>query len=1016
MKAQRMFKLGSCLLLAAILLTGQNLLAASGPYECENNLIEIMFNWDSQVRLRGGVPVDLRTDALAGVDNLLGKAGTAQWQRICNLPEERLDELQAVGETRSGKPLYNLNNIYRLRVGEGVDIWKLAAQLEALPGVILARPVPKPMPTPNPPSFQSLQNYEDPAASTPTGIDAEYAWTLSGGNGSGVTICDLEYGWNYLHSDLTKLDSVDQLNPDTCFLPSGETDDHGTAVVGVLVSDNNGWGTSGIAYGADIKVCGTYYGHTGSASWNVPGALAYAIAALSAGDVILLENQWDYSDPGTAHPDFIPVEWWLNYHPGDQTYNGVYAAIETAIANGIHVVEAGGNGGAPTAYVGIDTDALNWYGNSGAIIVGAGGAYNGGVRPSAPEGDLQKVDYSSYGSRFDLQGWGEDVMTTGYSDYWNSEGKNLWYTYKFAGTSSASPVVAGAVACCVGRWIGLGYPVAALTPADLRSILINTGTAQVTPPAGHIGPRPNLLAAFAQLSPFVDASTGPLPDAGRGHAVAWGDYDGDGDEDLFITNTAGGQNRLFRNDGGGNFSDVTPAPLAVIATSNGAAWADYDNDGDVDLYVGCWGASDRLYRNDGGGNFTDVTSAPLNESTYTNAVSWVDYDNDGNVDICITCAAPYPSRLYHNDGGGTFSLVYVWPFSDANSTSGVTWGDYDNDGDQDCYLLNYGGSSANHLARNDGGGSFTDVASGPLADINNGQGAEWVDYDNDGDMDLYFTNFAGANKLCRNDGGGVFTDATSGGLGSTGQNTGLAWGDYDNDGDLDLYVVEWGGPNKLFRNDGGGTFTDATAGTLGDSRNGMGTAWADYDGDGDIDLYLVNEYTGQSNVMFRNQVGAGNNWLHIKLVGTVSNRSGIGARVRVVAGSLAQIREISGGMGFYSQNSLTAEFGLGSQTDADTVQVFWPSGLDTTLTAITANQVITIFETSTYVCGDADGNTIVNISDAVFLISYIFGGGSAPDPLLSGDADCNGIVNISDAVYLIAYIFGGGAAPCASCP
>ena len=195
----------------------------SGPYDCEIDVIEVMFDWDSKVRIRRGALVDEATNALDGVDEVLSRSAEAEWHRICDVSESKLDQLHAKGEANTGERLYNLNNIYRLKIDAGLDIWEVAAELEALPGIILARPVPKPMDLPVPGDFQSQQNYEDPASATPTGIDAEYAWTQTGGTGTGVTICDLEYGWNYNHQDLTKLVGS-QINPNTLALPSGETD------------------------------------------------------------------------------------------------------------------------------------------------------------------------------------------------------------------------------------------------------------------------------------------------------------------------------------------------------------------------------------------------------------------------------------------------------------------------------------------------------------------------------------------------------------------------------------------------------------------------------------------------------------------------------------------------------------------------------------------------------------------------------------------------------------------------
>ena len=310
------------------------------------------------------------------------------------------------------------------------------------------------------------------------------------------------------------------------------------------------------------------------------------------------------------------------------------------------------------------------------------------------------------------------------------------------------------------------------------------------------------------------------------------------------------------------------------------------------------------------------------------------------------------------------------PLGDTGNGRGVAWGDYDNDGDLDLYLANSG--QANQLFRNEGGGTFVDATSGPLGDTGNGRSVAWGDYDNDGDLDLYLANvrpgeqavpqrrwrhvrgryerpagryrewgwcgvgglrqrrgprplprqLGGANKLFRNDGGGTFADATSGPLGDAGSGRGVAWGDYDNDGDLDLYLAN-NGANKLFRNDGGGTFA-AMGGTLGDAGNGTGVAWGDYDNDGDLDLYLAN--FGGANKLFRNEAAAGQHWLQVKLQGTKSNRSGIGARVRVVAGGVNRIREISGGSG-YHQDAMVASFGLGSATSIELLEVRWPSGI-----------------------------------------------------------------------------------------
>jgi hypothetical protein len=307
--------------------------------------------------------------------------------------------------------------------------------------------------------------------------------------------------------------------------------------------------------------------------------------------------------------------------------------------------------------------------------------------------------------------------------------------------------------------------------------------------------------------------------------------------------------------------------------------------------------------------------------------------------------------MLRNDGGGAFVDATAGPLADAGWGVCATWGDYDNDGDPDLYITNDG---PNRLLRNNGDGTFARVIGLAIEDGNAGYGAAWGDYDNDGDLDLYVANYGSPNKLIRNDGGDAFTQITSGPLGDPGNGTGVAWGDYDLDGDLDLYLANYGTGNKLLRNDGG-AFTAITAGALGDDGNGTGVAWADYDGDGDLDLYLVRD--GQSNMLLRNDLASGNHWLHLDLVGRVSNRSAIGARVRVVAGGMRRIQEVSGGSGYMSQNSLTLEFGLGSAAIADSVIVSWPSGYEEAYVHVAANQRLALTELNVVAVESPDPGT-----------------------------------------------------------
>ena len=457
------------------------------------------------------------------------------------------------------------------------------------------------------------------------------------------------------------------------------------------------------------------------------------------------------------------------------------------------------------------------------------------------------------------------------------------------------------------------------------------------------------IGGYVPFVGWTDVATGDLADPGIGTGVAWGDYDNDGDLDLYLVSSESA-NRLLRNDGGGGFTDVAAGTdLADAGHGRGAAWGDYDNDGDPDLFLANMNSANRLYRNDGGGAFTDVAAdLSLDDDGPSVGVTWVDFDGDGYLDLYLANVGT--NRLYYNLGGLLFVDVVQDNelLRDAGAGMGVAWADYDNDGDPDIYLANNG--SANKLLRNDVSdtGEFMVVSEGtPLADGGSGAGVAWGDYDNDGDLDLYLANTNSANRLFRNDGADVFTDVAAGTpLADDGPGAGVAWGDYDNDGDLDLYLVNTDSANRLFRNDGGGAFTDVAAGTpLADAGYGQGAAWGDYDNDGDLDLYQTN--VNSANNLFRNSSPPGRHWLQVEPEAVVSNKSGIGARVRVVAGGTSQIREISGGSGYLTQDAPVASFGLGETTTVvDSLVVSWPSGTETVRTDVAVDRMVRIPELS----------------------------------------------------------------------
>jgi hypothetical protein len=461
----------------------------------------------------------------------------------------------------------------------------------------------------------------------------------------------------------------------------------------------------------------------------------------------------------------------------------------------------------------------------------------------------------------------------------------------------------------------------------------------------------------------VDVTPPHLADPGAGFGVSWADYDEDGDPDLLLT-SGSGPNRLYRNDAG-MFIDITSPGVGGEGGSYGASWGDADNDGDLDLYLSIGIGPDRLLESQGSDVFSKITGGPLGDEGPGQNAAWCDYDNDGDLDL-YTTFWEVPNRLLRNDGGANFVDVTPPILAVSGKSTGIAWGDYDNDGDSDLYLgRNVGGK----LFRNDGSGGFEDMTRPPFDKVAI-TGVAWGDYDNDGDLDLYLGREALSNRLLRNDSGSsqdslIFTDEFIPAVRDTGRTQGVVFFDYDNDGDLDLagvntgFLNNSGFMNRLMRNDtwstiapgrnrGGSSrdrlpghalspethdsWSEVTGGPLLDEDRSRGAAVADYDGDGDLDLCIANWFSPDQ--LLRNDSVNGNHWLHVVLDGDGPNRAGIGARVRVVAGGQAQIREISGGSGIFSQNEPVAAFGLGEMTLVDTMEVRWPGGATCTLTDI----------------------------------------------------------------------------------
>ena len=438
---------------------------------------------------------------------------------------------------------------------------------------------------------------------------------------------------------------------------------------------------------------------------------------------------------------------------------------------------------------------------------------------------------------------------------------------------------------------------------------------------------------------FTAITTGPVvTDRGDSTGCAWGDYDNDGNLDLFVSNFGTPFNYLYRNNGDGSFTRVTTGTITTDDTnSEGAAWADYDNDGNLDLFVAVGlGGNDLFYRNNGDSSFTKIISGPVVQSGgNSHGAAWGDYDNDGFLDLFVANEQGQNNFLFHNSGDGTFTKITSGSIvNDGGASYGCAWGDYDNDGFLDLFVANL--NQNNFLYHNNRDGTFTRITSGRIvSDGGASQGCAWGDYDNDGLLDLFVANSNQKNLLYRNEGNGTFTAITNGPIvNDIGYSWSPSWVDYDNDGFLDLFVANGppSGPgqnNFLYHNNGDGTFTRITTGSVvNDGTISDGCAWGDYNNDGFVDLFVSN-LNDQNNLLYRND-GNSNNWITVRCIGQLSNRSAIGTKVRIrtLLGNQErwQMREISGGSGYGSQNAPYAYFGFGG-TNFDLIRIEWPSGV-----------------------------------------------------------------------------------------
>jgi len=459
----------------------------------------------------------------------------------------------------------------------------------------------------------------------------------------------------------------------------------------------------------------------------------------------------------------------------------------------------------------------------------------------------------------------------------------------------------------------------------------------------------------------------------RGMSVA--DYDNDGLQDVFIVGRGWFNNSdrpeeqypreigLFRNTGNGRFSDQTallPPEVNDVIGGAGAVFGDYDNDGDQDLFLPVQ-PQNVLLRNDRGRFRIADPGSALADSMSTDNAIWLDHDRDGFLDLYVGNVGGgygYPrgfNRLFHNLGDGTFAdrtfeaglevaLHPEW----GGSLGGMAAGDFNDDGWPDLYVGVF--RAPNRLFLSDGQGRFEDHTTSAIGDSSEAYGVAAGDIDNDGDLDLFQAAGGWGEELWRspllmNLGGGEFTDVTEAlNLGVLGNETSsTSFADIDNDRDLDLIVGSSTRDGDLqsfvLVNDGAGRFADRSAESGIDTHGNF--VLGDYDEDGFVDLLMPSFSRGML-ARYRNN-GNGNHWLRVELVGVESNRDGIGARVLATSGGRTQMREILGGHGT-NQEERVAHFGLGDGTEVDRLEVRWPSGRESILTDVPADQKIRVFE------------------------------------------------------------------------
>jgi len=484
-----------------------------------------------------------------------------------------------------------------------------------------------------------------------------------------------------------------------------------------------------------------------------------------------------------------------------------------------------------------------------------------------------------------------------------------------------------------------------------------------------------------------------------GGGVSFADFDNDGWDDLTFASEEGTEIYFLKNNDG-IFNSISLNGISNTFKTKQVIWVDYDNDGDQDFFVTGFEGVNKFYKNDGDMNFTDISSTIgfFQTDLFTYGVSFADMDNDGDLDAFISnrdgVADDQRNYLYRNDEGTYIDITASAGLSMSSHLSfcSIIF-DYNNDGFQDIYISNDKPDNLNILYKNNGDGTFDDVSEYSGAGIGiNAMTTTIGDYNNDGWFDIYITNTPEGNELLRNNGDGTFTnvaEATATTFNSVGW--GAVFLDADSDGLLDLYVSsDFDGSvgsflsAAFYHQQNNETFIiPENIGFQDDTRKSYTNAIGDIDNDGKPDIVVGNDI--EPNFLWANTTVNENNWLKVKLEGVISNRDGIGNTIEINIDGQSQYRYTLAGEGYLSQNSFYEFFGMGNATEVDYVKVTWTAtGEIEIINNIAANQAITIQE----------GNGVLSVDNNEVIDFKVY-----PNPSITGIFKLNISSKMNISIY-----------------